>query len=178
MWITTLNLTQLPSILDPSLASTSAIAFASWFTCTNETLGSSTNILLSLLQWNLSSHGQIFKLRIHDKAFFKSDSIRISPCCSHTLFLDSSRANTISSKHNANFDSVYADVLFFLFFLALGAKTTKDAKLKGPFCSFLLLGGQNRNFVKVRGLKLQLSLKSTKKLLIVRKTQVYIPEKY
>jgi len=44
----------------------------------------------------------------------------------------------------------------------LGAKTAKTAtvaKLRGLFCSFFSLGGQNRNFEKVRGLKLQLSLK-------------------
>jgi len=40
--------------------------------------------------------------------------------------------------------------------LALGAKTATGAKLRGQFCSFFL-GGQNRNFGKVRGLKLLLS---------------------
>jgi len=43
----------------------------------------------------------------------------------------------------------------------LGAKTATVAKLRGLFCSFFFLGGQNRNFEKVRGLKLQLSLKLT-----------------
>jgi len=33
------------------------------------------------------------------------------------------------------------------------------AKLRGRFYSFFFLEGQNRNFEKVRGLKLQLSLK-------------------
>jgi len=49
-------------------------------------------------------------------------------------------------------------MLFFLFFLALGVKTVINTKLRGPFCSFVFLRGQNHNFVKVRGLKLQLSL--------------------
>ena len=48
-------------------------------------------------------------------------------------------------------------VIIFLFF-ALGGKTATDAKLRGHFVVFFL-GGQNRNFVNVRGLKLQLSLK-------------------
>jgi len=39
----------------------------------------------------------------------------------------------------------------------LGAKTVTVAKLRGLFCIFFL-GDQNRNFEKVRGLKLQLSL--------------------
>jgi len=42
--------------------------------------------------------------------------------------------------------------------LALGAKTATGVKLRGQFCSFFLLGSQNRNFGKVRGLKLLLSL--------------------
>jgi len=41
----------------------------------------------------------------------------------------------------------------------LGAKTATVTKLKGWFCSFFL-GGQNCNFVKVRGQKLLLSLKT------------------
>jgi len=40
----------------------------------------------------------------------------------------------------------------------LGAKTATDVKLRRPFCSFFLRS-QNRNFVKVRRLKLQLSQK-------------------
>jgi len=44
------------------------------------------------------------------------------------------------------------------FFLPWGAKTATVAKFRGRFCSFFL-GGQNRNFVKVRGWKLLLSLK-------------------
>jgi len=44
-----------------------------------------------------------------------------------------------------------------IFFLSWGAKTATVAKLKGRFCSFYL-GGQNRNFEKVKGLKLLLSL--------------------
>jgi len=47
--------------------------------------------------------------------------------------------------------------VIFYFFLALRAKTATDTKLRGRFVVFL--GGQNRNFVKVRGLKLQLSQK-------------------
>jgi len=47
-------------------------------------------------------------------------------------------------------------VIFFIYFLPWGAKTSTVAKLRGLFCSFFL-GGQNRNFEKVRGLKLQLS---------------------
>jgi len=42
--------------------------------------------------------------------------------------------------------------------LPWGAKTATVAKLRGLFCSFFFLGGQNRNFGKVKGLKLQLSL--------------------
>jgi hypothetical protein len=33
-------------------------------------------------------------------------------------------------------------VLFFFFFLALGAKTATIAKLRGRFCSFFLLRGR------------------------------------
>jgi len=40
----------------------------------------------------------------------------------------------------------------------LGAKTATGA-LRGRFCSFFFLGGQNHNFGKVRGLKLLLSQK-------------------
>jgi len=39
----------------------------------------------------------------------------------------------------------------------LGAKTATVAKLRGLFCSFFFLGDQNRNFGKVRGLKVQLN---------------------
>jgi len=53
-------------------------------------------------------------------------------------------------------------VLFFYFFLAVGVKTATVAKLRGQFCSFFFLGGQNRNFVKVRGRKLILNQKETK----------------
>jgi len=42
--------------------------------------------------------------------------------------------------------------------IGIGGQNCKDAKLIGPFCSFFFLGGQNHNFVKVRGLKLQLNL--------------------
>jgi len=42
--------------------------------------------------------------------------------------------------------------------LALGAKTATCAKLRGQFCSFFFLRGQNHNFKKVKGLKLLLSL--------------------
>jgi len=48
--------------------------------------------------------------------------------------------------------------------IGIGAKTATNAKLKGPFCSFFFLRGQNRNFVKVRGLKLQLNLFSLHKM--------------
>jgi len=48
-------------------------------------------------------------------------------------------------------------VIFIFIFLSWGAKTATVAKLRELFCSFFL-GGQNRNFGKVRGLKLQLSL--------------------
>ena len=43
--------------------------------------------------------------------------------------------------------------------IGLGAKTATGAKLRGQFCIFFILGGQNRNFGKVRGLKLLLSQK-------------------
>jgi len=59
-------------------------------------------------------------------------------------------------------------VLFFKIFFALGAKTA-TAKLKGLFCSFFFLGDQNRNFEKVRGLKLQLSLFFTKGVREIKK---------
>jgi len=52
---------------------------------------------------------------------------------------------------------VGATCFFLKIFLPWGAKTATVAKLRGLFCSFFL-GGQNRNFEKVRGLKLQLSL--------------------
>jgi len=44
--------------------------------------------------------------------------------------------------------------------LTYRAKTATGAKLMGQFCSFFFLGGQNRNFLKLRGLKLLLNLKS------------------
>jgi len=53
-------------------------------------------------------------------------------------------------------------LFFYIFFyqkLALGAKTATFAKLRGRFCSFFFLGGENRNFMKVRRQKLLLSLK-------------------
>jgi len=46
-------------------------------------------------------------------------------------------------------------VIFLFLFLPWRAKTATHAKLWGPFCSFFLRG-QNHNFVKVKGLKLQL----------------------
>ena len=46
----------------------------------------------------------------------------------------------------------------FFFFLCWGIKTATVAKLRERFCSFFFLGGQNHNFVKVRGRKLLLSL--------------------
>jgi len=49
--------------------------------------------------------------------------------------------------------------IFFILFLPWRAKTVTVAKFRGLFCSFFFLGGQNRNFEKVRRLKLQLSLK-------------------
>jgi len=49
-------------------------------------------------------------------------------------------------------------MLFFLFFFGLGGpKLLQLQNLVGGFVIFFL-GGQNRNFGKVRGLKLQLSL--------------------
>jgi len=59
--------------------------------------------------------------------------------------------------------------------LALGAKTTTDTKLRGRFCSFFFIGGQNRNFGKVRGLKLLLSLK--KKWLAIQQAK-YVDMKH
>jgi len=56
-------------------------------------------------------------------------------------------------------------VLFFFIFLTLGAKTATYAKLRGRFVVFFL-EGQNRNFVKIKGLKLQLSQEKTQ---VVRK---------
>jgi len=47
-------------------------------------------------------------------------------------------------------------VLFFLFFLALGPKLLQMQNLGGHFVVFFLKG-QNLNFVKVKGLKLQLT---------------------
>jgi len=52
---------------------------------------------------------------------------------------------------------VRCHVLFYLFILALGAKTATVAKLMGGFVVFFL-GAQNRNFMKVRGQKLLFSL--------------------
>ena len=49
-------------------------------------------------------------------------------------------------------------MFFFIFIFALGVKTATIAKLRRRFCSFFFLVGQNRNFGKVRGLKLLLSL--------------------
>jgi len=53
-------------------------------------------------------------------------------------------------------------MLLFLFFYTKNwpweAKTATVAKLRGRFCSFFFLGGQNRNFVKVWRRKLLLSL--------------------
>ena len=43
-------------------------------------------------------------------------------------------------------------LFFYIFFTKnwpWGAKTATVAKLRGRFCSFFFLGGQNRNFVKV-----------------------------
>ena len=49
-------------------------------------------------------------------------------------------------------------MLFYLFiFWSWGAKTVTDAKLRGCIVVFFLRS-QNHNFVKVRGLKLQLNL--------------------
>ena len=64
-------------------------------------------------------------------------------------------------------------MLFFLFlFLPWGAKTATVAKLRGWFCSFFFLWGQNRNFVKVRERKLLLSQKVISQILNVSQTPV------
>jgi len=48
-------------------------------------------------------------------------------------------------------------LFFYILFLAWGTKTATVVKLRGLFYSFFFLRGQNRNFRKVRELKLQLS---------------------
>jgi len=55
----------------------------------------------------------------------------------------------------------------------LGAKTATMQNLGDRFVVFSL-GGQNRNFVKVRGLKLQLSLKKIIKKKKIKRIQNYI----
>jgi len=56
----------------------------------------------------------------------------------------------------------------------MGAKTATVAKLRGRFCSFFFLGGQNRNLLKVRGRKLLLSLLLLVRLFLVIVKQIKI----